>query len=157
MFFILFPLRLNGAEGNGMNGKRILRFYFSADSLNAAMDNLIERAAFSSRDIYRDGDYYAEKIIAVIEAKRQLSLLWGYLNAVVSGLPERDEQILASYAMMRTGLSKLSPDGEREVRRALIKFVRRAKRGIDRFGAGLKIVDECYALISADSGKGSSR
>jgi hypothetical protein len=123
-----------------------LRFYFSADSLNTAMNNLIEGCACLSREEY-DGLRCADKIIKLIEAKRSLSLLWGYINGVMEGLCEGDITTLCAYALMRTGISKLGESERKNVRRAVTKFTRRAVRNISLFSDGLRLIDNYYCLL----------
>jgi hypothetical protein len=141
------------AQGENLNSKRVLRFYFSADNLNAAMNNLIEGCACLSRNEY-EGWCAADKIIALIEAKRELSLLWGYLNGVMEKLEVDDISTLCAYALMRTGISKLNKDAQKNVRRVVTKFTRRARQNISRFEKGLKLLDSYYCLVFGEPSAG---
>lgn len=131
--------------GNGMNSKRLLRFYFKADDLDRTIDNLIFRVAVKSVDCDRGGDFYVERILALTEAKDKLSELWHYLDGVIGGLKE-ERGTLEGYALMRTGIRRLADERQREIRRALIKFVRHA-RAVDRFEEGIRLVNGYYCLL----------
>ncbi len=63
-----------------MKSKRLLKFYYSADSLNRALDNLITGSALASADCGKSGDFYAEKIIEIIAAKKSLASCGGTLT-----------------------------------------------------------------------------
>lgn len=127
-----------------MNCKRILRFYFSADGLNRALDNLILRCACDS---YRgEGDACGQRIASLIGAKDALSRLWGYLDGVMKGFSPRERGVLEEYAAMRCGMSKLSEGEFRLVRRLAVRFFRRA-RSLGRYGDGIRLVNSYYALI----------
>ncbi|MCM1438131.1 MAG: hypothetical protein NC131_02810 [Roseburia sp.] len=107
-----------------MKIKNLLRFYFSAGSLNDALDSIITRIAISSgSDFYGGGAAYAERISDLIDDKRVLSGLWARLDKVISGMTERDRQTLKRYASLRSGVAA---DEKREIHRAAVKFARRA-------------------------------
>lgn len=129
-----------------MNTKRLLRFYFKADELERALDNLILNYACRSADCSKDGEFYAERIIAVIRAKEGLSELWQYLDGVITALKEEEVQMLKSYALLRFGIKKLDIDTQRTIKRAAIKFVRHA-RSLERYGEGMRLVREYYCLM----------
>lgn len=129
--------------------KKLLRFYFGADSLNSALDNIIARIAVQAGyDIYKGCEYYAEKIAAAVEVKGELNKLWIRLNGVVAGLDGKDIQTLKWYSSMRTGIKKLSESGKREIHRAVVKFTRRAQFIITGSGRAYKLLCAYYALIS---------
>ncbi|MGN0817583.1 MAG: hypothetical protein ACI4L9_01320 [Candidatus Coproplasma sp.] len=130
-----------------MNVKRLLRFYFSADKLNCALDNLIMRCACGSANSAAGGAACAERILELISAKRSLSLLWGYLNGVMQGFCEEDGELLLTYAYMRSGLTKLNKEDAKSFRRVTVRFSRRA-RNADRFTEGIRLVNSYYALLS---------
>ena len=71
-----------------MKSKRLIRFYFAADELNCALDNLILQNACNTRDFVRGGEFYAERIIEIIEIKSELGRLWNYLDKVMEGFGE---------------------------------------------------------------------
>lgn len=129
-----------------MKSKRILRFYFNADALEKAIDNLILRSACVSAGAEGRGEYFAEKILDLISAKDKLSGLWRYLNAVAEGIPRKDVEILRAYASMRTGISHLGGSEKKEIKRALIRFVRRAKY-IGRHAEAARLIDEFYCFL----------
>ncbi len=125
-----------------MKSKRILKFYFSADKLNGALDALIMAHAckFSG-----GGEKYAEKIIKIIEAKRELSELWNYLDGVIGKLSESERRTLEFYGNLRVGIRRLGGDRVREIKRATIKFRRHASR-LEKFNPALKLADEYFCL-----------
>ena len=129
-----------------IKSKRILRFYFKADELNRALDNLIINCACSSADCTKAVERYADKIIKLIGAKGELAGFWRYLDGVISALNERDRDTLREYSLMRCGIKRLNEVRQREIKRAVIKFVRHA-RSLDRFKEGLRLVGEYYCLI----------
>jgi len=129
-----------------MKSKQIIRFYFSADGINKALDNLILDKALKSADFGRSCEYYAERILALIGAKEELSKLWNYLDGVISSLTARERAVLKYYGGMRVGLTGLTPSQVREVKRVTVKFTRHA-RNIGRYGEGVKLVKRYYCLM----------
>ncbi|MGN0815090.1 MAG: hypothetical protein ACI4MH_07650 [Candidatus Coproplasma sp.] len=130
-----------------MNVKRLLRFYFSADKLNGAFDNLIMRYACGSGKNEGDGVECAERIISLICAKQSLSLLWGYLNGVMQAFCDKDCELLLLYAYMRGGLSKFDKEQRNNFRRVTVRFARKVKN-LERFADGIKLVNSYYALMN---------
>lgn len=130
-----------------MKCKRLLKFYFYADALNAALDRLISAVAVKS---YEAGAGYqsAEKIMSVIDAKDELSKLWRYLDGVMNGLNESDIETLRYYGGLRVGSKSLGEDAVREIKRAVSKFTRRA-RFIGRFDRAVSLVREYYCLLDS--------
>lgn len=128
------------------NCKRLLRFYFNAEELERALGNLIITHACRSADCAKGGEYYAQKILAVIGAKEQLSELWRYLNGAISELKDEEVQTLKDYALLRCGIRKLNEAKQREIKRAVIKFSRHA-RSLERYAEGVRLVGEYYCLM----------
>lgn len=86
------------------------------------LNGLIERLAVKSGTAQGGCEYYADKIIALIEVKQNLAALWERLDKVIAAMTDRDKAALKAYAWKR-GAS----DGEkRELHRAVVKFGRRA-------------------------------
>lgn len=129
-----------------MKTKRLLRFYFSAETVDRALNNLITAAGCSSGNAPGNGLHYAEKMLQLIDAKRELGFLWNYLDGVMKSLGESDRLILKKYGLSKSGLSKSGEGERREIRRAAIKFTRHA-RGIARFSATVELIGEYYALM----------
>lgn len=129
-----------------MKTKRLLRFYFRADALEGAIDNLILRSACLSAGGTNSGEYYAGRILSLIAAKDELSELWNYLDGVMQGLGQEDRQTLQYYSALRHGISRLGADRQRAIRRSVIKFKRHA-RAFDRFAEGIRLVGEYYCLM----------
>lgn len=128
-----------------MKSKQLIRFYFSAGNVNKALDNLILDKALKSANYGKSCEYYAERILALIEAKAELSKLWNYLDGVVSSLTQRERAVLKFYGGLRAGLSKLSVRQAKEVKRVTVKFTRHA-RFLGRFGEGVRLVKKYYCL-----------
>ena len=128
-----------------MRLKRILRFYFSADSLNFAMDRLIKRLAIRSQESL--GSACAERMCDVIGEKSKLSKLWGYIDTVLDTLSGGERRVLQDYSKMRTGIKGLEDDRRREIRRVCMKFTRHARR-LEYFAEGLSILGKYYCLIT---------
>lgn len=129
-----------------MKSKQLIRFYFSADDVNKALDNLILDKALKSANYEKSGEFYAEQISEIIAAKRELSLLWAYLDGVMKIFSDKEIAVLKYYGRLRVGLSKLDTGVFKEVRRVLMKFRRRA-RGLERFGEGVRLVGEYFCLL----------
>lgn len=129
-----------------MKSKRLLRFYFKADDLNSALDNLILACALRSAESAAGGEEHAARILAIIAAKDSLAELWGKLNGVISGLSGSEREILEYYSLLRCGIRRLSEERQREIRRAVIKFKRHA-RGVGRCAEGIRLVGEYYCLL----------
>lgn len=128
-----------------MKSKQLIRFYFSAGNVNKALDNLILDKALKSAACEKSCEYYAERILALIEAKAELGKLWNYLDGVVSSLTQRERTVLKFYGGLRAGLSKLSVRQAKEVKRVTVKFTRHA-RFLGRFGEGVRLVKQYYCL-----------
>lgn len=129
-----------------MKIKRLLKFYFSADSLERAFDKLIVARACSSGANLADGAECAEYLIELIWEKSELQRLWAYLDGVIAGLSERDCRTLRTYSQMRYGLTSVDAERRKEIRRAAVKFRRRARRTED-FYAGVALVGKYYAML----------
>ena len=128
-----------------MKSKQLIRFYFSAGKVNEALDHLILDNALKSANYGKSCEYYAERILALIEAKAELSAFWNYLNGVVAPFTPRERAVLKFYGKLRTGLSKLTPKQAKEVKRVTVKFTRHA-RLIGRYGEGVRLVKKYYCL-----------
>ena len=126
-----------------MKVKVILKFYFTAESLDRAFDNLLIKyvCAYGA-----DGLKNAERLCNLIEERAKLSGLWGYLDGVISGLTERDRVSLKSYSLTRCGIKQLGDSARREFKRAVNKFVRRA-RGVERFSEEVALAGKYYCLL----------
>lgn len=132
--------------------KKILRFYFFAESLNCALDNLILKLALSPLS---DTENSAERITDIITRKRALNVFWQYLDGVVKTMSEEDRTVLKSYCGMRVGLKSLGKEEQKAVKRAAVKFTRRARR-IDGFFEEMRLVSGYYSLITCRDGRTSS-
>ena len=129
-----------------MKSKQLIRFYFSAEFLNEALDNLILADAVKSANYQKSGEYYFERISKVIEAKSRLSELWKYLDGIISRFNGHDKAVLKYYALLRTGVSRLNTESVKEIKRVTVRFTRRA-RYIERFGEGVELVKKYYCLM----------
>lgn len=129
-----------------MKPKRILKFYFSAEKLNGALDNIITKYALSSADCSVSAESCAEKICSVIGVKRAFAELYNYLNGIIEKLEKGEVKTLEYYAALRKGVLKLPEDVQREIKRVLTKFSRRCK-ALPRFGEGIKLIDAYFALM----------
>lgn len=129
-----------------MKSKRILRFYFNAELLDKAIDKLILCLACKSARAVGAGFYYADRITELICAKDELSDFWRYVDGVTSGLTENDLKILRLYAGLRQGICRLPEEKQKEIKRAVIKFTRRA-RAIGRYAKATKLIDRYYCMI----------
>ena len=124
-----------------MKPKKILRFYFGADSLERAFDNLITSKAF---DFGADTLETADRLCAVIGEKMMLERLWAYLDDILSAFSEEDRVSLLNYASKR-GIPH--DDAERKaIKRAVIKFTRRARR-LSEFSGSISVLKKYYCLI----------
>ena len=129
-----------------MKSKQLIRFYFSAGNINKALDNLILDKALKSANYPGSCEYFAERILALIDAKKELSKLWNYLDKIISFFSERERSVLKFYGHLRTGISKLPYTRAKEVKRVTVKFTRRAWQ-IGRYGEGVRLVKEYYCLM----------
>lgn len=120
--------------------KKLLRFYYSADSLNKALDNLIMRLALAAgEDVFSGCGRYAERIASVIDVKQKLGGLWARLDEIISAMTEGDRLTLKKYASMRVGPGCAD---KKEIHRASVKFARRA-------GGLLSGSDKVYKVLCA--------
>ena len=122
-----------------MKTKRILRFYFAADSLDRAFDNLIMRKACTAN---ADGFTTAESICDVIAQKSCLERLWSYLDSVLTGFSQEDRVTLLNYS------ARCAPKNcGNEVKRVVIRFVRHARR-LPEFAEDIAVLDKYAALMA---------
>ncbi len=129
-----------------MKIKRLLKFYFSADELEYALNRLINWYALRSVN-GEECDEIIDRILAVTDDKYGLSVLWNALDGAVSKLTEADRETLARYAAMRVGVNHLADGERREIHRAVVKFSRRAKSAIERTLPQYKILCSYYNLL----------
>ena len=152
--FVKNRLRWGGRARRGgqkaMVIKKLLRFYFSAGSLERALNNLIEGIACKSADGIRGCGYYADKISAIINVKAELSEIWAKLNGIIRGMSERDKTSLKRYASLRAGVSKLDISERRELHRATVKFTRRAQGRLKSAGTAYRTLCMYYGLINPE-------
>ncbi|MGN0806044.1 MAG: hypothetical protein ACI4MC_03315 [Candidatus Coproplasma sp.] len=128
--------------------KRILRFYFSAGSLNDALDGIISRLAATSWQDMCGGEHTFDKVNTVIGIKKELKSFWARLDKVMEKLPKADLSALKRYASLRTGVSTLDEGERRRIHSALVKFRRRANTVLSSGKKGYECICEYYALIS---------
>ena len=126
--------------------KRILRFYFSADSLERTLDGLIMKCALN---LTGSCAVAAEKICALIGEKSELSRLWNYVDGIINGFTEDERLSLKTYALMRCGIKTQPPEIYRGIKRAAVKLTRRARR-LDAFPDGLRLVNDYYCILGRD-------
>ena len=126
-----------------MKPKKILRFYFSAESLERAFDNLIEHKAF---DFGADTLACAERLCAVIGEKMQLERLWTYLDGILATFSAEERGTLLKYSLRHA--LPLADDERRAVKRAVIKFTRRARR-LEDFADDICVLKKYFCLIKA--------
>ncbi len=127
-----------------MKVKYLLRFYFSADKLDRALDNLIMHCACASGE--REGIECAERLCRLIGEKSALGRLWSWLDGKMCALSEEDLSSLRYYAAMRVGLKRLSGERRRELKRAVVKFSRRIGN-IGYYADGVGLVGKYYCLL----------
>ncbi len=130
-----------------MKVKRLLKFYFCADGLDGALNNLIMRRALN---LECSALAAAEGICDLLEEKSELSRLWGYMNRVMAGMPRGEAETLKSYALLRTGFSRLTEDMRKEYKRVTVKYFRRA-RNVVRYEKAIELINKYYCLISVSS------
>ncbi|MGN1373318.1 MAG: hypothetical protein ACI4VK_04650 [Candidatus Coproplasma sp.] len=130
--------------------KRVLRFYFSAGSLNDMLDGMITKYAASSWREIAGGVHSFDKVCTVIEVKEELEELWARLDKVMVKLPCDDLLALKKYASLRTGVSKLSEAERRKIHSALVKFRRKTVNLLSSGKRGYECICAYYALISPD-------
>ena len=121
--------------------KKILRFYFGADSLERAFENLIinKALAFGSDTLKT-----ADRLCEIIGEKIRLEELWAYLDGIISSFSEEDRGALFRYCAKRD--EPLSDIESRECKRAVIKFTRHARR-LGEFTGAVSILKKYYCLL----------
>lgn len=128
--------------------KKVLRFYFSAGSLNCALDGVINRLASTSWQDICGCEHSFDKVNTVIEIKEELKVFWERLNRVMAKLPAVDLLSLKKYASLRVGVSGLDADERRRIHSALVKFKRKVGTVLSISAKGYRCVCVYYALIS---------
>lgn len=126
-----------------MKIKRILKFYFYAEKIDLHFDRLITKYAC---DPESDCGETLERINILIDEKQKLNKLWSYIDMIAGGLKADEKEALKNYSAMRTSIKKLDKEAERCIRRAGVKFVRRARR-LGSFDGELRLVNKYYALL----------
>ncbi len=139
-----------GAVSMKVQLKKLLRFYFSADKLNTALDGIILQIAVKSgSDLYSGGERYFERISKILSVKTSLEELWGRLDSVIANMTERDRVTLSVYAAARAGTARLKEGERREMHRALTKFSRRAEGIVSACGNVYPLICEYYCFLYA--------
>ncbi len=123
-----------------MKVKMLLRFYFSAQRIDAAINNLIFTQARAPSAFVGGGEAAMEKIIYLIADKDALGDLWAYLHQVMTAFVQ-DEQVLRAYAFRRKREDALL------TRRVVMRF-RRHAWGYARFSEALKILPQYLAFCN---------
>lgn len=129
-----------------MKIKRVLKFYFYCDKLEEAINRVMLRRACSSSS--RAGEDAAEDMLEIISDKRELCKLYAYVDGIMKKLPESDVKTLYEYSSLRSGVNALPNDMRKAVKRAAVKFVRRA-RCLERYAQSIAVLGRYYALIGA--------
>lgn len=129
-----------------MKRKRLFKFYFGAERLDGALNNLIEKYALNSADCARSAEYCAEKIIRIAEVKRQLSGLWAYMDGVMNKLTGEEREALRFFGTLRTGLGRQPESKIKLIKRASMKFTRKARR-LDGFKSAVELAEGFYCLL----------
>lgn len=122
--------------------KKILKFYYSADGLERYFDGKIMKIACDANGSVEGAAY---RICGLIEEKRALARLWGYLDGILSQFSESDRRALQFYAYLRCGLKGQPAEIFKAVRRAVVRLSRRLKI-INFFSDGLRLVNEYDCL-----------
>lgn len=134
-------------EGKHMNMKRLLRFYYCAESLDRAFDNIILRRACESARSMREGGEIAEELCKLIEKRRELAVLWERLDGVLGEMDKGDAEFLERYAGSREGMRSFGDDGLKRIRRLTAKISRRLS--LDGLNGAVAVLDGYYCLLSA--------
>lgn len=129
-----------------MKVKRLLKFYFCAEELNSALDDIIMRKAAGSA-MGACAEECADDILKIISAKQELNRLWNYLDKIFAGLGREDIIRLERYAMMRCGLKMLGSEERKGIHSSLMKFSRRNLNFGSRFDVAMKVLGAYYCLI----------
>jgi len=121
------------------NLKKLLRFYYSAESVNEALDGVILRLASSSWCDSFGGEHSFDKVNRVVEVKAELSGLWAELDGIISAMTESDRQSLERYLQLKTGIGALGEEERKELHRVLVKFTRRLGTLLERRSGAVKL------------------
>lgn len=123
-----------------MKAKLLLKFYFDADRLNKWLDRLIEHRAC------KIGEDNFDSITALIDDKAGLCSLMRYLEGRFERLTDRDITALKKYAFLRVGIRNLEGGIRREIKRAVMKFVRRLTF-FERYSAEVGVLKKYRAIV----------
>lgn len=126
-----------------MKTKTVLRFYFRAENVERVYNNLILKNALSLDGL---GLCRAERVCEFIKEKDELADLWNYVDGIISGFKECDRAALKLYADLRAGLKSCGGETVKAVKRAVIKFKRRAVR-LEGFEKALLLVARYVCLL----------
>lgn len=127
-----------------MKLKALLKFYFSADFLNAYLDGAVLKYALNYAGEAED---IADLIFAVTLRKRALNALWGYMDNAFAALTDKEREALRGYARLREGYNSLPREEKNAIKRASAKFSRRAA-GINAFAEGIELVKEYVRILA---------
>lgn len=122
--------------------KKILRFYFGADSLESAFDNLINAKALA---LESDTFETADRLCGIIGDKIALEGLWAYLDGIISALSKAERDVLLRYSARRN--APKDKNERRDANRVIIKFTRRARR-LGEFEEAITLIKKYYCLIA---------
>lgn len=123
-----------------MSIKRLLKFYFAADGINRALDNLILNEALKAEDSERGCLYFAERIAELIDVKDGLTKLWQYLDGVAETFSSEERELLETYAERG---KRCAPQSK--LKKVTVKFSRRLRR-IKSFEREAELLGKYYNL-----------
>lgn len=129
-----------------MESKRLLRFYFTVDNLDKALNNLITQKAISSAQYGPNGEIIGQEMCALIQVKQELSELWNYIDGVLKDFSEDELKTLCLYGTIRVGIKQLPSETQKKIRRVVTKFSRHAKY-LNQYQHGVRMVNRYYGLL----------
>jgi hypothetical protein len=121
--------------------KRVLRFYFAADTLNSLFDRLMLKLAL---DVDSD-EKSMERLIVLDDEKCCLAEFWRYLNRAMVEFSHEDLMFLEEYAMLRSGMAFNDDLQRKRLKRLLMRFTRRTPY-LSAHGRALEMLDRYHCF-----------
>lgn len=131
-----------------MKVKAILRFYFTAERVEAMLDRLIYKKALSvsaGRGAYE----CAEEVAELVEKKGELCEFAVFLGRALSKFSARELEVLKRYAFSprrsEVEIVQEGGDGAAEAHRLAVAFARRIRGGAEKYSDGMRVAAEfCF-------------
>lgn len=122
-----------------MNVKKVLRFYFCAESAQEEMDRLIAYRALRI-DFARGAEECVAEVAELVARKGEMCGFYRHVHAALSRFSRRELCVLKDYAF---GRRAADAERRREIHRLAVAFSRRIRGCLEKFARGVDTAMRC--------------